>query len=1575
MRLSLSVFIILIVFTSQAGAQSCPGTVYTKDWDTESLGVDPRDNTFTAADVEMRFTSIDLYGHVSLLEISNKHQGANSILWQQTITNSNEYALATIGFSQPVSGFCFSIFDIDKGSFEDSITVNGYSDGRLVSLAASDLTLGSTVVYAGSNTVMGTAFIGDASADGNATFCMPESIDSLVILYNNNTPGTFQEISIHDFYWCGSDIDYDRVLNILDGDDDNDGIPDSDESNGFDGSADADGDNLPDYLDSDHFAFIDANADGVSDFFDSDMDGVPNHLDKDSDNDGIPDAVEANGGIMPANMGNDGRYSIAYVQSNDTDADGIVNDLDLDNGGVLLADPDTDSDGVKDRLDLDSDGDGVTDVIETGGEDADGNGLIDGFSDGDKDGLASAVDNSEGGFPVIIRDFDLDTIPNYRDVDSDRDGVPDNVEAQSITAFVVASGTDTDGDGIDDSFDPDHGGAIVLQDTDGDGRYDFLDGDSDGDGIRDFVEAHDANADGIQDRNERLKDMDGDGLDNAFDPDTGGAIAVLQDTDGDGVNDWRDVDDDNDGIPTIREDANLNGEYHDDFSQGGTSPDYLFATNDMDGDGVPNTADADDNNDGIPDVEQGVGVDPGMDADGDGIANFLDPDFIHPTLGAFTDSNSDGINDIFDQDMDGIANHFDLDNDNDGISNAVEANGGTLPPNMDDSGSYTASYVSLNDLDGDGLVNDIDPDNGGTALSLPDSDGDGIADYLDIDSDADGIKDQYELANTDPDADGLPNYLDADSDGDGITDLKEGQVTTLGISPSGIDGDADGLDDAFDADRGGVAIQPVDTDQDGLADYVDTDSDNDSVMDVVEGHDADSDGVADTLPAGTDLNSNGLDDAYDTAMGGTPAALQTTGTGSEPDFRNDDDDSDGILSVDEILDADPADGISDYLQASSNPCGGGFALVNYNGNLSSIIRTNGVTGSNNTLGAPDYNGTTGSVATFGTSDWGLYDLGDFVPAGEVIRIYMVTSTGDEMLVAGTLDQVKYNGLITYQQSGGGNTYRVYNYTVAGNGTRYLYFQRNSGTIYLDAVSYSFNRCLPDTDNDGVRDEIDQDDDNDGIPDLSEVAYTADPSIDSDMDGKPNYMDSDQTGFVDSNYDGIDDQADYDLDGIPNHLDLDSDNDAVADAIEANNGILPQNMSTSTARYPFAYLQANDDDKDGLANDVESVPLSLPDTDGDGLRDLLDLDSDGDGLTDTREAGGTDINGDGKADHYGRRDKSGARITADGILTIVTDTDADGAPDYLQLDSDSDGVPDIIEGHDYNLNGFGDWDANNNMMLDGPEGSSDTDGDGLADAFDPDNSSYVGALIDGDNDGLPNFRDPDDDNDGIPTASEDGNSNGIFTDDYSNGQTGPYATTPDYLYNGLTVLPVELLYFRAEEEVSSVLLSWVTLKELHNDRFEIQRADAHLNFERIGEVQGVAYSDEAVFYEYSDNAPMAGTNYYRLRQVDFDGTAVYSEVVRVDITLPRISSEAQVYPNPYAGYGNLTLVVDNMSVNTLVNVSITDGSGRMVTSLSLLSNADSKVTLQPDMLPVQNGAYMITWEINGSIYHKRLIINR
>ncbi len=149
----------------------------------------------------------------------------------------------------------------------------------------------------------------------------------------------------------------------------------------------------------------------------------------------------------------------------------------------------------------------------------------------------------------------------------------------------------------------------------------------------------------------------------------------------------------------------------------------------------------------------------------------------------------------------------------------------------------------------------------------------------------------------DTDGDGIYNHLDLDSDGDGIPDNIEAQSTTGYIAPANADSDLDGLDDAYET--GGFSTP--DTDGDGTYDFMDTDSDDDGSTDTAEtwfvltGVDSDGDGLDDATDASNGYADPGgnIDNPLNTSGGSyvLPDWDNDANTGGDVDYRDDTDDS------------------------------------------------------------------------------------------------------------------------------------------------------------------------------------------------------------------------------------------------------------------------------------------------------------------------------------------------------------------------------------------------------------------------------------------------------------------------------------------------------------------------------------------------------------------------------------------------------------------------------------------------------------------------------------------------------------
>ena len=165
--------------------------------------------------------------------------------------------------------------------------------------------------------------------------------------------------------------------------------------------------------------------------------------------------------------------------------------------------------------------------------------------------------------------------------------------------------------------------------------------------------------------------------------------------------------------------------------------------------------------------------------------------------------------------------------------------------------------------------------------------------------------------------------------------------------------------------------------------------------------------------------------------------------------------------------------------------------------------------------------------------------------------------------------------------------------------------------------------------------------------------------------------------------------------------------------------------------------------------------------------------------------------------------------------------------------------------------------------------------------------------------------------------------------------------------GSEILPVKLTQFRAVSAGEAVQLNWATAQELNNKGFEILRSKDGVQFEKIGWVDGNGTTSTAQRYTFKDNAPFAGRNFYRLRQLDIDNTPALSDIVAV--TMKKAIS-LSIAPNPVDN----TLYIEFDEKNT-TSVRILDLQGRV----QWKSNGQSTSSLLT--VPVQHltkGIYMV-----------------
>ena len=187
-----------------------------------------------------------------------------------------------------------------------------------------------------------------------------------------------------------------------------------------------------------------------------------------------------------------------------------------------------------------------------------------------------------------------------------------------------------------------------------------------------------------------------------------------------------------------------------------------------------------------------------------------------------------------------------------------------------------------------------------------------------------------------------------------------------------------------------------------------------------------------------------------------------------------------------------------------------------------------------------------------------------------------------------------------------------------------------------------------------------------------------------------------------------------------------------------------------------------------------------------------------------------------------------------------------------------------------------------------------------------------------------------------------------------GNVGPNVTHCVHTSGGAGgVLPVELTDFRAQAEGGQVSLSWETASELNNHYFTIERSAENRAFEAIAEVDGAGNSQQPLRYQYTDQNPGQGRQYYRLKQTDFDGGSSYSSVVEVTVATTQQLS-GRIYPNPAAAQTTLELEIPHPQ-QAIIQVSSLSG---QVVKRSQKSLEAGQQLIHIDLGDLEAGIYIV-----------------
>lgn len=193
-------------------------------------------------------------------------------------------------------------------------------------------------------------------------------------------------------------------------------------------------------------------------------------------------------------------------------------------------------------------------------------------------------------------------------------------------------------------------------------------------------------------------------------------------------------------------------------------------------------------------------------------------------------------------------------------------------------------------------------------------------------------------------------------------------------------------------------------------------------------------------------------------------------------------------------------------------------------------------------------------------------------------------------------------------------------------------------------------------------------------------------------------------------------------------------------------------------------------------------------------------------------------------------------------------------------------------------------------------------------------------------------------------------------------------------NGPSPLPVELLEFSARKQGSaSVLCEWSTASETNNAYFDVEVSRGNedgLSFKAIGRVPGRGTTTETNHYQWVDEAPVTGINYYRLRQVDYDGTETFSSPVAVVFNDDASFELVGLAPNPCKEETRALLYAAHPGE---LKIQLSDVSGRVLTSGT--QRLDIGSTTIHISLPAKTaaGVYTLRFVFEGQVRFAKLVV--
>ena len=198
-----------------------------------------------------------------------------------------------------------------------------------------------------------------------------------------------------------------------------------------------------------------------------------------------------------------------------------------------------------------------------------------------------------------------------------------------------------------------------------------------------------------------------------------------------------------------------------------------------------------------------------------------------------------------------------------------------------------------------------------------------------------------------------------------------------------------------------------------------------------------------------------------------------------------------------------------------------------------------------------------------------------------------------------------------------------------------------------------------------------------------------------------------------------------------------------------------------------------------------------------------------------------------------------------------------------------------------------------------------------------------------------------------------------------------------VFRTMEAVPVELSSFTASVNGNEIILEWSTAAETNNKGFEIERQRAegtghgeNKEWEKIGFLEGSGTTTEGHSYSFIDKGITEGKYYYRLKQVDFDGSFKYSREVEVSADVPAKYLLEQNYPNPF---NPATTINYQLPQNGFVTIKIYDVLGKEVATLVNEQKKQGKYKLNFNASGFASGIYICQLRVNNYLSSRKMLL--